>query len=45
LPKKDDPPLTPASKSTLKGRRIIFVLFNLELGGAERQALILAHHL
>ena len=45
LPKKDDPPLTPASKSTLKGRRIIFVLFNLELGGAERQALILARHL
>ena len=29
----------------LKGRRIIFVLFNLELGGAERQALILARHL
>ena len=45
LPKKDDPPLTPASNSTLKGRRIVFVLFNLELGGAERQALILARHL
>jgi glycosyltransferase involved in cell wall biosynthesis len=45
LPKKDDPPLTPASKSTLQGRRIIFVLFNLELGGAERQSLILARHL
>jgi glycosyltransferase involved in cell wall biosynthesis len=29
----------------LTGRRIIFVLFNLELGGAERQALILATHL
>ena len=29
----------------LKGRRIIFVLGNLELGGAERQALILARHL
>lgn len=29
----------------LKGRRIIFVLFNLELGGAERQALILARYL
>ena len=29
----------------LKGRRIIFVLFNLDLGGAERQALILAKHL
>ena len=35
----------PASDSTLKGRRIVFVLFNLELGGAERQALILAKHL
>lgn len=43
--KKDDPPLSPASDSTLKGRRIVFVLFNLELGGAERQALILARHL
>ena len=40
-----DPPLIPASDSTLKGRRIVFVLFNLELGGAERQALILAKHL
>ena len=29
----------------LKGRRIIFVLGNLELGGAERQALILARSL
>lgn len=29
----------------LKGRRIIFVLGNLELGGAERQALILARYL
>ncbi|HEX5832382.1 MAG TPA: glycosyltransferase [Pyrinomonadaceae bacterium] len=29
----------------LKDRRIIFVLGNLELGGAERQALILARHL
>jgi glycosyltransferase involved in cell wall biosynthesis len=29
----------------LRGRRIIFILFNLELGGAERQALILARHL
>ncbi len=29
----------------LTGRRIIFVLFNLDLGGAERQALILARHL
>ena len=45
LPKNDDPPLTPRSPSTLKGRRIVFVLFNLELGGAERQALILAKHL
>jgi glycosyltransferase involved in cell wall biosynthesis len=46
LPKKDDPPpLIPLSNSTLHGRRIIFVLFNLELGGAERQALILARHL
>ena len=43
--KKSDPPLTPPSSSTLKGRRIVFVLFNLELGGAERQALILAKHL
>jgi glycosyltransferase involved in cell wall biosynthesis len=41
----DDPPLTPASSSTLKGRRIVFLLFNLELGGAERQALIFARHL
>jgi glycosyltransferase involved in cell wall biosynthesis len=30
---------------TLQGRRIIFVLGNLQLGGAERQALILAKHL
>ena len=29
----------------LTWRRIIFVLFNFELGGAERQALILARHL
>jgi glycosyltransferase involved in cell wall biosynthesis len=29
----------------VSGRRIIFVLGNLELGGAERQALILARHL
>ena len=29
----------------MKGQRIIFVLGNLELGGAERQALILARHL
>ncbi len=29
----------------MNGRRIIFVLGNLELGGAERQALILARHL
>lgn len=36
---------TPTTNSTLKGRRILFVLFNLELGGAERQALILAKHL
>lgn len=45
LPKKADQPQTPATDSTLKGRRIFFVLFNLELGGAERQALILAKHL
>ncbi len=45
LPKKAEPPQTPDSDSTLKGRRILFVLFNLELGGAERQALILAKHL
>lgn len=29
----------------LSGRRIVFVLGNLELGGAERQALMLARHL
>jgi glycosyltransferase involved in cell wall biosynthesis len=29
----------------LKSKRVIFVLGNLELGGAERQALILARHL
>jgi len=29
----------------VKGQRIIFVLGNLELGGAERQAMILARHL
>src|SRR5690242_11706394 len=29
----------------LTGRRIVFVLGNLELGGAERQALILARYL
>src|SRR5215211_7429341 len=29
----------------MKGRRVVFVLGNLELGGAERQALILARHL
>ena len=29
----------------LDGRRIVFVLGNLELGGAERQALLLARHL
>ena len=29
----------------MKGQRIIFVLGNLELGGAERQALMLARHL
>lgn len=45
LPKKDDSPLRRISNSALKGRRIVFVLFNLELGGAERQALILARHL
>jgi glycosyltransferase involved in cell wall biosynthesis len=45
LPKKDDPPRTVPADLTLKGRRILFVLFNLELGGAERQALILARHL
>jgi glycosyltransferase involved in cell wall biosynthesis len=31
--------------SALKGQRVVFVLGNLELGGAERQALILARHL
>lgn len=30
---------------TLSGKRIIFVLFSFELGGAERQALYLARHL
>ena len=45
LPKEDDPPLTVPADLTLNGRRIVFVLFNLELGGAERQALILAKHL
>ena len=34
-----------STSSVLKGRRVIFVLGNLELGGAERQALILARHL
>ena len=29
----------------MKGRRVVFVLGNLELGGAERQALLLAKHL
>lgn len=29
----------------MKGRRVVFVLGNLELGGAERQTLILARHL
>lgn len=29
----------------MKGRRVVFVLGNLELGGAERQALILARYL
>ena len=29
----------------MNGRRVIFVLGNLELGGAERQALVLARHL
>ena len=29
----------------MKGQRVVFVLGNLELGGAERQALILAKHL
>jgi glycosyltransferase involved in cell wall biosynthesis len=29
----------------MKGRRVVFVLGNLELGGAERQAFILAKHL
>ena len=33
------------SASVLKDRRIVFVLGNLELGGAERQALMLARHL
>lgn len=33
------------SVSVMKGRRVVFVLGNLELGGAERQALILAKHL
>ncbi len=32
-------------RDSLKDRRIIFVLGNLELGGAERQALLLAKHL
>ena len=32
-------------ESVLKGQRVIFVLGNLELGGAERQALLLARHL
>ena len=45
MPKEDDPPLTVPPDLTFKGRRIVFVLFNLELGGAERQALILAKHL
>ena len=45
LPKKAEPPRSFTPDSTLKGRRIVFVLFNLELGGAERQALILARHL
>ena len=36
---------TPFPAQRLKGRRVVFVLGNLELGGAERQALILARHL
>jgi glycosyltransferase involved in cell wall biosynthesis len=43
LPNKVEPTRDP--HSTLKDRRIVFLLFNLELGGAERQALILAKHL
>lgn len=34
-----------ATATSFKGRRIIFALGSLELGGAERQALILARHL
>ena len=39
------PRVTKRVSSVLKGQRVIFVLGNLELGGAERQALILARHL
>ena len=35
----------PQSPPPLEGRRILIVLGNLDLGGAERQALILARHL
>jgi glycosyltransferase involved in cell wall biosynthesis len=38
-------PRVARTASVLKGQRVIFVLGNLELGGAERQALILARHL
>src|SRR5215204_2403677 len=34
-----------SNQSVIKGRRVVFVLGNLDLGGAERQALILAKHL
>lgn len=37
--------MTLTSNDFLKGRRVFFVLGNLELGGAERQVLILAKHL
>src|SRR5215212_6752140 len=38
-------PRVTKTSSVLKGQRVIFILGNLELGGAERQAMILARHL
>ncbi len=41
----DQAPSGTKTPSALKGKRVIFVLVNLELGGAERQAMILARYL
>lgn len=45
LPITETLPANSTRALTLKGRRIVFVLGNLELGGAERQALMLARYL